>query len=231
MHSVITVSDETRDLLVGAFRVPAPAVQIVLNGVPLPGAAAEPARPAGGGPCVGSLGRLVKEKAFDVFVDAMALVVSRGPRVEFRIAGEGPERPALESRADGLALSLPGEVVDTTAFLRQLDVFCISSRREGLPFALLEAMALGIPCVSTDVGQIRSALGGAVVVVPPEQPRALAQAVQQLLDDPAARTTLGQRGRALVEERHDVRRMADVTLRLYGDALRTGRRHRHTTVR
>ncbi|WP_176450127.1 glycosyltransferase family 4 protein [Geodermatophilus saharensis] len=219
VHTVVAVSDQTRDILVDSLRVPPARVRVALNGVPVPDV--PPGRPDAGGDGirVGSLGRLVKEKAFDVLVDAFALVDHRDPPVHLRIGGEGPERAELESRARGLPVSFVGDVVDTAAFLQELGVFCLSSRREGLPFALLEAMALGIPCIATDVGQVRSALGEAVLVVPPEQPHALAEALRHLLDDPAARTSLGARGRALVEERHDVRLMATSMLELYETAV------------
>lgn len=224
IHTVVAVSDQTRDLLVDTLRVPPALVRVSLNGVPLPDGSAERHDVGGDGIRVGSLGRLVREKGFDVLVDALALVDHRAPPVHLQIGGEGPERAALESRARGLPVSLVGDVVDTTAFLRGLDVFCLSSRREGLPFALLEAMALGIPCIATDVGQVRSALGDAVLVVPPEQPRALARALQRLLDDPGARASVGERGRALVEDRHDVRLMATTMMELYENAVTGGRR-------
>jgi glycosyltransferase involved in cell wall biosynthesis len=165
------------------------------------------------------MGRLVPEKGFDVLLDATSILVARDPRLYVKIAGEGPDREALTFQAAGLPVSFLGEVVDTGAFFSDLDVFCLSSRREGLPFSLLEAMALGIPCVATDVGQIRSALGSGVLVVDAEQPTALADALQHLMDDPAARRALGERGRTLVEARHDVRQMADSVLEMYENAL------------
>jgi glycosyltransferase involved in cell wall biosynthesis len=130
----------------------------------------------------------------------------------------------LETRARGLPVSLVGEVVDTASFLEELDVFCLSSRREGLPFSLLEAMAMGIPCIATDVGQISSSVGSAVLVVPPEQPRELALALQQLAADPAARESLGAQARALIEASYDVRMMAAATMELYQAAATRVRR-------
>jgi glycosyltransferase involved in cell wall biosynthesis len=222
VHTVITVSDETKDLLVRTLRVPPGQVHVVPNGVPLPNRPGR-RRVGGGGPLVaGSLGRLVQEKGLDVLLDALDLVVRERPGVRLRIAGEGPLRAALEARAHDLPVSLVGEVTDTAAFLDGLDVFCLSSRREGLPFALLEAMAMGVPCIATDVGQVRTALGDAVLVVPPEQPAALAQALRALADAPAERASLGERGRALVEKRYDVRSMSDSTWELYARAFARG---------
>jgi glycosyltransferase involved in cell wall biosynthesis len=229
VRTVIAVSDEIRDLLVDTVRVPASRIRVVPNGVPL---LQRPSARADGGeapPVAGSLGRLVREKGFDVLLEALELVARDRPGIRLRLGGEGPERAALEARARDLPVSLLGEVTDTASFLAGLDVFCLSSRREGLPLALLEAMALGVPCVATDVGQVRAALGHAVLVVPPERPAALARALLDLADDPAARAALGERGRALVHGRYDVRAMADSTWELYeqvvagvDDRLRTG---------
>ncbi|MGY1635491.1 glycosyltransferase [Geodermatophilus sp. SYSU D00742] len=215
VRTVITVSDETQDLLVRTLRVPAARIRVIPNGVPL--LDRPPARRTdGGGRLVaGSLGRLVREKGFDVLLEALDLVVRDRPGVRLRVAGEGPQRAALEARAHDLPVSFIGEVTDPASFLVELDVFCLSSRREGLPFALLEAMALGVPCIATDVGQVRAALDDAVLVVPPEQPSALAHALRQLADAPVDRAALGVRGRALIAERYDVRLMAAATMALY----------------
>jgi glycosyltransferase involved in cell wall biosynthesis len=224
VHTVITVSDETRDLLVRTLGVPTASVKVVLNGVPVPAPRRRPSVREGA-VRAGTLGRLVREKGFDVLLDAVR-GLDAVPPVHLRIGGEGPERPALESRARGLPVTFVGEVVDTAAFLSELDVFCLSSRREALPFALLEAMATGVPCITTDVGQIRSALGSAVLVVPPEDPQSLASALQHLASDPAARESLGARGRALIAASFDVRAMAASTMQLYEDALVRQRRGR-----
>src|SRR3712207_9265260 len=71
--------------------------------------------------------------------------------------------------------TVTGWVEDRRAFLAGLDVFCLPSRSEALPLALLEAMAEGLPCVATDVGDVARRVGGAVEGVPPEDPGALAE--------------------------------------------------------
>jgi glycosyltransferase involved in cell wall biosynthesis len=219
VRAVVAVSNETRDLLVDTLGVDPAVVRVMLNGVPVPDPPAGSRATRADTLCIGSLGRLVTEKAFDVLIDALALVFQEHPQVQLQIAGDGPERAALQARAAGLPVRLVGEITDPPAFLRELDIFCLSSRREGLPFALLEAMAMGVPCVATDVGQIRSALGDAVLIVPAGQAGALSDALQGLVDDPAARAALGDRGRALIRARHDVRLMAASTMELYQNAV------------
>ena len=224
VRAVVAVSDETRDLLAGTLGVDPAVVRVMLNGVPVPDLPPETRDRQADTLRIGSMGRLVPEKAFDVLIDALALVSRDNPHVELQIAGDGPERAALEARAAGLPVQLVGEVTDPPAFLRGLDIFCLSSQREGLPFALLEAMAMGVPCVATDVGQIRSALGEAVLVIPGGQPRALADALRRLVEDPTARAALGDQGRSLIRARHDVRLMATSTMELYQHAMTSVRR-------
>src|SRR5581483_6078737 len=107
--------------------------------------------------------------------------------VEVVIAGDGPERDTLAGLAQGLPVELPGFVQDVPALLAGLDVFCLTSRLEGLPFALLEAMMAGLPCVASDVGDVADALGGAGVVVRPGDVEALAAALARLVSSPEER--------------------------------------------
>jgi UDP-galactopyranose mutase len=101
-----------------------------------------------------------------------------------------------------------GFVSDPRRFLSGVDLFCLSSRREALPLVLLEAMAEGLPCVATDVGDVRQAVGEAAVVVPPGNVTALAAALRDLLTDPGRRRLLGLRARTLAERAFDADLMA-----------------------
>jgi glycosyltransferase involved in cell wall biosynthesis len=90
-------------------------------------------------------------------------------------------------------------------------VFCLSSRREALPLVLLEAMAEGLPCVATDVGDVRTAVGEAALVVPPDNATALAAALRELLTDLTRRQDLGCRARRLAQQAFDADLMAQRT--------------------
>src|SRR6056297_3528152 len=107
---------------------------------------------------IGALGRLSPEKGFDRLIEAFVQLRQRGLQARLRIAGEGPARAALEKRiaASGHAdrIELLGFCADTRAFLERLDLFVLSSLREGLPNALLEAMAMEVPVVATRVGGV-----------------------------------------------------------------------------
>lgn len=206
MAAVLTPASGARRQLLDELGLPADRVHVVPNGVDLP---ADPAGPAGNRvPRVGGLGRLTGQKGFDVALAAVRRLVDDGVPVQLVLAGAGRDDDRLRGAAAGLPVGFAGFVDDVRGFLAGLDVFCLPSRREALPLALLEAMAEGLPCVATDVGDVRTAVGDAAVVVPPDDPGALAGALAGLLADPARRAALGARARARAERAFDAGRMA-----------------------
>jgi glycosyltransferase involved in cell wall biosynthesis len=212
---LLTPATEIRDQIVTDLRVPADRVHVVPNGVDVPATAAGPAGNAV--PRVGSFGRLTGQKGFDLLLSAVRQLVDDGVELEVVIGGAGREEESLRAAAAGLPVTLPGFVDDAYAFLRDLDVFCLSSRREALPLVLLEAMAAGLPCVSTAVGDVRTAVGDDAVVVPVEDPGALATALGDLLEDPARRAALGTRARKRAVRDFD----ADLMARRFSAVLAT----------
>jgi glycosyltransferase involved in cell wall biosynthesis len=206
MAAVLTPAAGARDQLVTELRVPAHRVHVVPNGVDVP---ADPAGPAGRAvPRIGALGRLTEQKGFDVLLDAVRVLTGDGVPVEVVVGGEGRDGDRLRAAAAGLPVTFRGFVDGVRGFLAGLDVFCLSSRREALPLVLLEAMAEGLPCVATDVGDVAVAVGADAVVVPPEDAGALAAALAGLLADPAARAELGRRARARAVAAFDADLMA-----------------------
>jgi glycosyltransferase involved in cell wall biosynthesis len=121
-------------------------------------------------------------------------------------------------------VAFPGFVTDVRGFLGGLDVFCLPSRREALPLVLLEAMAEGLPCVATDVGDVRAVVAGAAVVVPPEDVAALAGALRGLLDDPVRRARLGAAARDRALHDLDAGLMARRTAAVLDGVLRSAHR-------
>ncbi|SDN80127.1 glycosyltransferase [Geodermatophilus sp. DSM 45219] len=193
MAAVLTPAAGARGQLVEELGVPGGRVHVVPNGVDVP---ADPAGPAGNAvPRIGALGRLTAQKGFDVLLDAVRTLTGDGVPVEVVVGGEGRDGERLRAAAAGLPVTFRGFVDDVRGFLAGLDVFCLSSRREALPLVLLEAMAEGLPCVATDVGDVAVAVGADAVVVPPEDAGALAAALAGLVGDPSARARLGRRAR------------------------------------
>lgn len=178
----------------------------VRHGVPLP---ATPARPPGRSPLtLGAVGRLTPQKGLDLLLAAAARLHRRGRPLRVVVAGEGRAEAALRRQAAGLPVRFTGFRRDVPALLRGLDVFCLPSRAEALSLALLEATALGLPCVTTAVGDTRAALDGCALVVPPDDLDALTDALDRVLGDTALRRRLGTRARERAVRDLDVARMA-----------------------
>ena len=143
------------------------------------------------------------------------------PEVEFVVVGDGPLRGELEAQAARLGLGphlhLLGERSPVAALLRGFDVYVISSIIEGMPNALLEALALERPVVATRVGGIPEIVthGESGLLVPPANPAAMADAILRLLDDPRLAASCGAAGRRTVETRYGLDAMAARFTALY----------------
>lgn len=153
-----------------------------------------------------AVGRLGPEKGFDLLLEAFAQVAAKIPAWELEIWGEGPERNSLEAIRNRLGLTgrvrFPGTTTDIHARYAQADLFVLSSRFEGFPNALCEAMSHAMPVVATSCSGgvrdiIRPNLDG--FLVPPEDVPALARALGQLMDDPKQRAALGQEAKRVIQ--------------------------------
>ena len=166
-------------------------------------------------PVVGAVARLVRQKRLDRLVRALAALPAH---VHCVVTGEGEERDALERLAAGLGvadrLHLAGFRRDVGDVLDALDLFVVCSDREGMANAMLEAMAFGVPVVSTRVSGADEALepdpdGGVPGEIVGFSADDLAAALRRLLADAAARRAMGQAGRRRVAERFSYERMLD----------------------
>ena len=132
---------------------------------------------------VGSAGRLVEVKAYDVLIDAIAMLPDN---VHLVLVGDGPERDSLQDRARGEGVGervhFLGLRADLPEIIPALDTFCLSSHNEGLPRVVLEAQSCGVPVVATDVGAMRDAVCGETGrIVPPGDAGALAEGLRKQL--------------------------------------------------
>jgi glycosyltransferase involved in cell wall biosynthesis len=217
----LTNCEAARQALLAAEGPPPETVRVLENGVDLGRFLAIPPASATSSevPCVGAVANLRPVKGVDVFVAAAALLAERHPRAVFRVAGEGGQRAELEAAVErhGLAgrFLLPGAAGDVPGFLAGLDVAVLPSRAEGMSNALLEYMAAARPVVATAVGGNTELVADGVhaLLVPPDDPTALAGAIDRLLTDRALAGRLGAAARRRARERYGreamVRRFQD----------------------
>lgn len=170
--------------------------------VPLP----EPAGP----PTIGFVGRLLADKGIHTLVEAQRLLRTRGLQTYLLIAGTpDPANPASVTEAEAASWNNEpgvrwlGQVEDIAGLWAQAHIAALPSRREGLPLSLLEAAACGRAMVATDVPGCREIVvpGVTGLLVPPDDAKALADAIEQLLDDPSLRAQFAAAARRLAVER------------------------------
>lgn len=173
---------------------------------------------------VGMVGRFNEVKGQKNFVQAAGLIAQRHPNVRFLMVGRGCDssNPMLiswiaETNCPELFLLL-GERQDVPVCLAAMDVFVLPSRTEGFPNVLAEAMAMGRPCVTTDVGDTALVLGDCGEIVPPDNAPALAQALDLMLaKSPSMRLDMGMAGRQRIEQEFSMTQCAMRFAALYKD--------------
>jgi glycosyltransferase involved in cell wall biosynthesis len=174
---------------------------------------------------VTTVGRLTAIKQHALFLEMASRLAHGSERFLFVIAGDGELRKDLETRARELGIAdrvrFLGWRGDLQTIYGATDVFVLTSRNEGTPVALIEAMAAGVASVSTDVGGVRDVITGPDVglLAPSEDAEALADAVMSLAHDPVRRTEVGRAARASVRERFHGRRLLHDIKILYCDLL------------
>ena len=181
----------------------------------------------GDGPLVLYAGRLRTRKAVAVLIEAFAQVVERRSDARLVLAGDGEHRATLEARVAELGLgesirflgAVPRAALDR--WYEEADVFCLPSIYEGFPLAILEAMAAGLPVVSTLVSGIPEAVEHrrSGLLVQAESADELARALLELLDDPERRRALGEAARLRVAEHFGIDRVAELYLDLWNRLL------------
>lgn len=174
---------------------------------------------------VTTVGRLTAIKCHALFLEAAARVLEELPAALFLIAGDGELREDLEARARranlGAAVRFLGWRGDLETIYAATDVFVLTSRNEGTPVALIEAMAAGVASVSTDVGGVRDVIAdpGAGTLVPFGDPDALSDAVVRFAESAELRHRVGAMARMSVLERYDLRRLVRDLGFLYRELL------------
>lgn len=222
--AVVFVSAGNRDTMAQAVGLEDVRSLIITNGVDLQQLAKHrkavhrPSTPAR----LVSVARLSPEKSLSTLVDAVKLL-PQGLVREVNIYGDGEERSSLDERIRRLGLcgriSLRGWDDDVVRVLCRHDLFVLPSVAEGMPHALLEAMAVGVPAIGTDVPGNAEALAGgsAGVIVRQANPQALADGIRRCLEDPDLAERKALTALTLVHQRHDRALAMERTVRIWDD--------------
>lgn len=231
---IIAVSSRVRDDILRYDRVQSSKVLVVPNGVEMarfaPSLTRQRARERLGITddryIIGTLGRLETQKGLPYLIEALRLLSESGNRAFLLIVGSGREEGRLREMVSRCGLEdcvqFLGMRRDVPEIHRVMDVFVLPSLWEGLPIALLEAMASGLPVVATPVGGIPEVIqnGKNGLLVPKEDPVALAEALLKIRQSPLWAEELGREGRETVRERYSHRRVAEHVMEIYRESLR-----------
>jgi len=226
LDAVIVPSPTCRtELLAAGF--PAQRIHVIANGVDIslfcPEATPESTTPplTREGPAVVFTGRLIEAKGLLELLEAWPLLLHEVPDAHLVLVGSGPLEGEIRRRAALPSLAgrvhLTGEVPDVRPYLRAASAFAFPSWAEGLPNSLLEAMAMGLPCVATDIGPIADAVlnGEEGLLVPVRSPQGLAAALVRILTQPDLAARLGRAARKRAEVDFSLETMVDRLEALY----------------
>jgi L-malate glycosyltransferase len=223
---MVVVSKRLEEIALQVWKRPASGLIRIPNGIQtqlyqaapplgsIPGFVRQP-----GDIVVGTLAGLRAVKNLPRLVRAVA---TQPPHVKLIIIGEGPERAALIAEAERLGIAdrffLPGFCPDPHLTIGHFDIFALTSDSEQFPISLVEAMAAGLPVVSTDVGDVASMVSDANMPFISSDERIFQRDLSALVADPALRRTLGEANRICAIRDFDERPMIKAYAKLYGDA-------------
>jgi glycosyltransferase involved in cell wall biosynthesis len=222
---IIAVSDAAKQQAIGEGTPPEKIVTI-RNSVPFLETSDRKSKPLQTPTVFGCVARLFPDKGQRYLIEAIPRVLSCLPASRFVFVGGGPEQSKLEARAVDLGVSSSvqflGDRTDVAALLDGFDVLVLPSLAEGFPNAALEAMAVGIPVVATSVGGTPEVVIDAEtgLLVPPESPIALADALVQMATDSNLRETCVKRAFDLISSQFAPRRETQETVAVYESLLR-----------
>jgi glycosyltransferase involved in cell wall biosynthesis len=232
--AVFAVSERVRLHCIEVDRINPERVETIYNGLDLAHYRdSEISSVKAGQRVVTTVGNIRRVKGHDLMIRAAGILAPRFPEVTFSIAGGVLDQDyfaKLESLVNDLGLAgrfqFVGAVSDLRKHLAAADIFVLPSRSEGFSNAIIEAMAAGLAVIATDVGGNAEAVEDGVsgVIVPPEDPDALAEAIAELLADPVRTRIMGSAGKAIAAKRFSVHAMMDHTTNAYRRLLSTPRR-------
>ena len=227
---IITISDSLREWLHENEGLPFQKMSTVYYGFDCPPPAASRSRESRPEKIIGTVGRLVPSKKFDVLIRAMPAVLQRVPHARLWIVGDGPEREPLTALAGtaGLAdkIKLLGYRADVLQLMEQFTAFAFPSVKEGFGMVLLEAMSRALPVVACRASSMPEIVehGKTGLLVTPDDPEAMAQGLISVLENNELCSALGTAGRRRVEDYFTVEKMGDSMCEIYHKHIRACRK-------
>jgi glycosyltransferase involved in cell wall biosynthesis len=224
---ICAVSHSTRAFLLQHEGLPPERVSVVCNGVDLErfDPALATAKREAAHPLVAGVGRLHPQKDFSLFLEVAARLVQRIPAIRFVIAGDGPEAAMLREKAAALGLAervrFAGHVADMREIYAAADALLLTSRYEGTPLTVLEAMAMRVPVVASRLDGIAEVIadGADGFLVALADAAGFSERVGALLTDPALRERISEAARRKVETSHSAEAMAAQVEAIYTRSL------------
>lgn len=222
---ICAVSASTRDFLIEHERIDPDRVTLVTNGIDLSRFTPAPVKKRSDRFVVLGVGRLTAQKNFVRFIEVAAELLRRGHAIEFRIAGTGPEESLLRAKVAELGIAgsvrFLGHVQDTPALYAGADALLMTSKFEGTPIVLLEAMAMRLPVVAPHldgIGEVLEDEVDALLVAKPERDR-FVQAIERVIQTPDLANRLAQAAETKVRARYSVEAMAAQVATIYERCL------------
>lgn len=172
---------------------------------------------------IGTVGRLSEEKGFDLLIEAVSELIKEGMRIKLFIAGQGPEEKNLQTqiRKSGTEdhITLIGFCEDTQSFYESLDLFVLSSHREGLPNVVLEAMAVGTPVIATEVDGVPRVITHQHdgILIPPGSADAIKNAIQDAITSPQRCEALGEKAKQTICDKWSFKQRMEKIMSIYSN--------------
>lgn len=229
-NRVLVNAQTIKENLIKREKIPTEKIQVIYNGIDLNkfdsrrrsrNQIRESLGILNGNPVIGIIGRLAKEKDHQTFLNAAKIIISALPKLNFIIAGDGNLRKELESASVSLGLNnrviFTGNTHNISDILQATDILVSTSLYEGCSNVILEAMATGLPVVASKVGGNPEIVndGTTGILVPPQNPNALAKAILSLLNNPQLMQSMGKNGRERIEADFLLSKMVNNTEEVY----------------
>lgn len=223
---IVSVSHEMKHGLVQRYRLNPEKIEVIHNGIPLPAINDQGMNKSSNGPLhIGTVGRMVPVKDFDLFLEVAAEIKKRKEKVRFSILGDGPLKKHLVQKAKDLkiedSVDFVAPMTDPAPYYNSLDIYMNTSIHEGIPLTILEAMSFIKPVIAPNVGGIPEIIddGKSGVLVKNRSPQEFMHKSLSLINDEDTRTSISRMGRNKVEEEFSLSLMASSYSKMYHDVI------------